>query len=128
MSITFNIFDTELVESAHGKYLPIYEGTCSESSPEANFSNTNARNLLLALGQEPSCDGLWTYDQIPEIQHKVHLALVDCDNRKVMVSPEIREGNFFQPSQTDNFAIHRLFKLREILTYARFHKKNVGWG
>lgn len=103
-------------------------------SPEVNFSNQNAMELLSLVGERPGviCGG-WEPYQLPGVRR----AIIEARALKRTRSPFVREESDTQSpgkcrmldfGNTDDQILDRLDKLESIVVLAHDRNATVDWG
>lgn len=116
----------------------------TSETPEANFTNANAHNLLMLLGEIPTEDvyGSWALADLPIVRRaimraragsRVHLIREASESRGVKVVngpvPTIERGcKVIDCGNTNEQTLRRLATLEKVIIYAQEHGWEVHWG
>lgn len=144
MSITFSVKNApyrkvmvdcivcEGTGGALGASCPYCDGTgkCEDvvcELPELNMANSNAFDMMRALGEEPDCCGEWPLSKLHELLTK--LTLLKCGVTSVFLESEtVREGNIIHCGRDHEYVVRRASSLYEVVWTAFRMGRSVVWG
>lgn len=103
-------------------------------APRCNFANTNARDLLVAVGLCPAVSDLWgeiAADEVAAVVARCDEALAHDAQAMLARSGMVREteveGRVTINGSSDGRARERIAELREVLRWAVEHRAGVAW-
>lgn len=94
--------------------------------PDVQFSNANARDFLVALGETPECYGIWESDRLLVIRDR--LVLLSTAGVDLLVKDLTRDGNMIHCGRDEDYVRRRATQLLALVRSAIEKKLPVSWG
>jgi hypothetical protein len=93
-----------------------------------NFSNVNANDILMLLGEEPSSSGQWEFEELPRIQGRLIRVMNVYRDREHLVSEPVDAGRVHYGGNTDEQTMRRLREIQCLVKFAQDEGRDVVWG